>query len=67
MRSDPGDCGSRLNFTNVTPIAADRSRRTIPEISDRDYYGAPQVFYFAPHREWYLTCQMNAPGAKFMA
>jgi hypothetical protein len=33
---------------------ADTSRRTILKVSDRDYYCAPQVFYFTPHKRWYL-------------
>jgi hypothetical protein len=45
---------------------ADRSRRTILRISASDYYCAPQVFFFAPHKKWYLVYQMGAPGAKFM-
>lgn len=45
---------------------ADRSPRTILKISDSDYYCAPQVFYFTPHKKWYLIYQMGVPGAKFM-
>lgn len=45
---------------------ADRSRRTILKVSDSDYYCAPQVFYFSPHRKWYLVYQVGVPGAKFM-
>jgi hypothetical protein len=45
---------------------ADKSRRTILKVSESDYYCAPQVFYFAPHRKWYLIYQMGAPGAKMM-
>jgi hypothetical protein len=45
---------------------ADRSPRTILRISDSDYYCASQVFYFTPHKKWYLVFQMGAPGAKFM-
>ncbi len=45
---------------------ADRSQRTILKISDSDYYCAPQVFYFAPHKKWYLVYQMGVQGAKFM-
>ena len=45
---------------------ADRSRRTIPKLSDSKYYGAPQIFYFAPHKKWYLVYQMGVPSAKFM-
>ena len=45
---------------------ADRSRRTILKVSDSDYYCAPQVFYFSPHKKWYLVYQMAVPGAKSM-
>ncbi len=45
---------------------ADQSRRTILQISDSDYYCAPQVFYFEPHRKWYLIYQMGVPGRKKM-
>lgn len=38
---------------------ADASPRTILEVSDSDYYCAPQVFYFRPHRKWYLVYQMG--------
>ncbi len=45
---------------------ADRSPRTILEVSDSDYYCAPQVFYFSPHKKWYLIYQMGVSGAKHM-
>lgn len=45
---------------------ADRSGRTILKVSDSDYYCAPQVFYFSPHKKWYLIYQMGVPGAKHM-
>ena len=45
---------------------ADASPRTILKVSDSDYYCAPQVFYFAPHKKWYLIYQMGVPGQKFM-
>ena len=45
---------------------ADASRRTIIQVSDSDYYCAPQVFYFEPHQKWYLVYQMGVPGARFM-
>jgi hypothetical protein len=45
---------------------ADASRRTILKVSDSDYYCAPQVFYFTPHKKWYLVYQMGVPGATKM-
>ncbi|MDT8301932.1 MAG: non-reducing end alpha-L-arabinofuranosidase family hydrolase [Sedimentisphaerales bacterium] len=45
---------------------ADRSERTILKVSNSDYYCAPQVFYFAPHKKWYLIYQMGVPGANKM-
>jgi hypothetical protein len=45
---------------------ADRSARTILKVSDSDYYCAPQVFYFRPHKKWYLVYQMGVPGANKM-
>jgi hypothetical protein len=45
---------------------AGRSKRTILRVSQSDYYCAPQVFYFTPHRLWYLVYQMGVPGANKM-
>jgi hypothetical protein len=45
---------------------ANSSQRTILPISDSAYYCAPQVFYFTPHRKWYLIYQVGVPGAKMM-
>ena len=45
---------------------ANRAPRTILRVSDRDYYCAPQVFYFTPHGKWYLIYQVGVPGAKMM-
>jgi hypothetical protein len=45
---------------------ANASPRTILSVSDSDYYCAPQVFYFRPHRQWYLVYQMGVPGAAMM-
>jgi len=40
---------------------ADRAPRTIVRVSQSRYYGAPQVFYFRPHRKWYLVYQVGVP------
>jgi hypothetical protein len=45
---------------------ADTAARTIVKVSTSKYYGAPQVFFFAPHKKWYLIYQMGVPGARFM-
>jgi hypothetical protein len=45
---------------------ANASRRTILKVSDTDYYCAPQVFYFRPHKRWYLVYQVGIPGADKM-
>ncbi len=45
---------------------ANQAKRTILDISDSNYYCAPQVFYFIPHKKWYLIYQMGVPGSKFM-
>lgn len=42
---------------------ANSSQRTILQIADSDYYCAPQVFFFTPHKKWYLIYQMGVPGA----
>jgi hypothetical protein len=46
--------------------SADTSTRTILSVSDSDYFCAPQVFYFTPHKKWYLVYQMGIPGVKNM-
>jgi hypothetical protein len=45
---------------------ANAARRTILKVSDSDYFCAPQVFYFRPHRKWYLIYQMGVPGTEKM-
>jgi hypothetical protein len=45
---------------------ADASRRTILQVSDSDYYCAPEVFYFTPHQKWYLVYQVGVPGTDKM-
>ena len=42
------------------------SRRTILGVSNSDYYCAPQVFYFRPHKKWYLIYQMGVPDTNKM-
>ena len=45
---------------------AKKSPRTILTISDSDYYCAPQVFYFTPHKKWYLIYQVGMAGSDKM-
>ena len=45
---------------------ANGSRRTLLDVSDSDYFCAPQVFYFRPHKTWYLVYQVGVPGRKKM-
>jgi hypothetical protein len=37
---------------------ADKAERHVLKITD-GYFCAPQVFYFRPHRKWYLICQVS--------
>lgn len=46
--------------------AADRAPRTLLKLSDSNYFCAPQVFYFTPHKLWYLVYQVGVPGATKM-
>jgi hypothetical protein len=45
---------------------ADASTRTLLKVSDSDYFCAPQVFWFEPHKKWYLVYQMGVPKADKM-
>jgi hypothetical protein len=45
---------------------ANESKRTLLRVSERDYYCAPQVFYFTPHQKWYLIYQVGIPDSKMM-
>ncbi len=42
---------------------ADKVPRHILRLSD-GYFCAPQVFWFRPHRKWYLICQVAEPSRK---
>jgi hypothetical protein len=42
---------------------ADAAPRHVLTLSD-GYFCAPQVFFFTPHRQWYLVYQVAAPGRK---
>ncbi|NLC57492.1 MAG: hypothetical protein GX774_11695 [Armatimonadetes bacterium] len=44
-----------LSFRDWNSVGT--ARRHILRIHKDGRYGAPQVFYFAPHRKWYLICQ----------
>ncbi len=45
---------------------ANASRRTLLAVSESQYFGAPQVFYFRPHAKWYLVYQLGVHGSKKM-
>lgn len=45
---------------------ADASKRTLLRLTDSKYFAAPQVFYFEPHKKWYLIYQVGVEGAKKM-
>lgn len=45
---------------------ADESKRVLLPLSDSDYFCAPQVFYFRPHKLWYLVYQVGQPDTKKM-
>ncbi|MBN1805188.1 MAG: hypothetical protein JW837_08060 [Sedimentisphaerales bacterium] len=36
------------------------------KVGNSDYYCAPQVFYFRPHKRWCLIYQTGAPGLNKM-
>lgn len=58
---------SAIEYCSFTDWAdANRAKRTILPISQSDYYCAPQVFYFTPHKLWYLVYQMGVPNANKM-
>ncbi len=50
----PGHHGSTGNFADWTQ--ANAAPRTLIDLHDQ-YHCAPQVFYFTPHRQWYLIYQ----------
>src|SRR5215813_8544217 len=61
------DGRTAIEYCSFTRWAnANKAPRTVLKVSDSKFYGAPQVFYFAPHRTWYLIYQMGVPGAKKM-
>ncbi|MCX7044577.1 MAG: non-reducing end alpha-L-arabinofuranosidase family hydrolase [Candidatus Sumerlaeota bacterium] len=45
---------------------ANAAPRHVLKVSDSKYYCAPQVFYFRPHKKWYMIYQVGVPGAKKM-
>ncbi|MCO8121169.1 hypothetical protein NHH03_05425 [Stieleria sp. TO1_6] len=47
--------------------AANQSKRVLLPVSESDYYCAPQVFFYRPHKLWYLIYQMGVPNANKMA
>jgi hypothetical protein len=50
-----------LSFADWT--TADPAARHVMTLSD-GYYCAPQVFYFEPHRKWYMILQVSEPTGR---
>jgi hypothetical protein len=46
--------------------SANQSKRHMIEVSESDYFCAPQVFFFRPHKKWYLIYQMGVKNSKKM-
>ena len=51
-------CMQYLSFSDWPQ--ANAAPREVISFSDK-YHCAPQVFYFTPHRRWYLICQLVSP------
>ena len=45
---------------------AQAAERTLLDVCESNYFCAPQVFYFAPHKQWYLVYQAGMPGSDKM-
>lgn len=46
---------------------ANSAKRNVLDLHDGNYWCAPQVFYFTPHKKWYLVYQVGGiPGQKKM-
>lgn len=43
---------------------ANASKRRVLKCRGEEYVAAPQVFYFRPHKKWYLVCQVIEKGRK---
>ena len=59
---------SAIEYCCVQRLAGCRTvcRGRYSQISDSDYYCAPQVFYFTPHKKWYLIYQVGVAGSDKM-
>lgn len=59
--------GTRIEYVSFDNWEnADKAPRHVLIPADSDYYAAPQVFYFTPHKKWYLVYQLGIPGRKNM-
>jgi hypothetical protein len=45
---------------------AGQAKRVLLPICESKYFCAPQVFYFEPHKKWYLVYQAEMPGVNKM-
>ncbi|MCA8987593.1 MAG: hypothetical protein KDA78_08135 [Planctomycetaceae bacterium] len=46
---------------------ANQAKRILLDVGETAYFCAPQVFYFRPHKKWYLIYQIGGHGHKKMA
>jgi hypothetical protein len=52
-----------IRFADWPDAAAGKAERHVLRLSD-GYFCAPQVFYFEPHRKWYMVLQVNDKSRK---
>jgi len=59
--------GTRIEYVSFDNWEhADQAPRSIMLLANSDYFAAPQVFYFAPQKKWYLIYQVGVPNKKHL-
>ena len=59
-------CGFLLLLGQLANSHRRRHGPVAVNLNDGNYWCAPQVFYFTPHKKWYLVYQVGVPGQKKM-